>query len=201
VAVDARNIELGMCPVHAVRVAYTGELGWELHHPIEMQTYLWDQLMAAGEKHGLTLVGARAQNWLRQEKSYRAFGTELGRDATPLEAGLDRFVDLDKDFLGKAAMVATGIRAMCVTLLIDGPADADPWGREALYAGDEKIGRLTSGGYSVAFSKSIGMGYVRPDLATPGSKLKVRMQNALWDAEVVEDSPYDPTNARIRVDG
>ncbi len=62
-------------------------LGWELHHPIEMQNYLWDQLMAAGEKHGLKLVGARAQNWLRQEKSYRAFGTELGRDATPLEAG------------------------------------------------------------------------------------------------------------------
>ncbi len=91
-----------MCPVRAIRVAYTGELGWELHHPIEMQNYLWDQLMTAGEKHGLKLVGARAQNWLRQEKSYRAFGTELGRDATPLEAGLDRFVDLDKDFHGKA---------------------------------------------------------------------------------------------------
>ena len=57
------------------------ELGWELHHPIEMQAYLWDQLLSAGEKHGLKLCGARAQNWLRQEKSYRAFGTELGRDA------------------------------------------------------------------------------------------------------------------------
>ncbi|MGR3344142.1 MAG: GcvT family protein, partial [Paracoccaceae bacterium] len=61
-----RNIELGMCPVRAVRVAYTGELGWELHHPIEMQNYLWDLLIAAGEKHGMKLVGARAQNWLRQ---------------------------------------------------------------------------------------------------------------------------------------
>jgi dimethylglycine dehydrogenase len=196
-----RNIELGMCPVRAIRVAYTGELGWELHHPIEMQNYLWDQLMAAGEKHGLKLVGARAQNWLRQEKSYRAFGTELGRDATPLEAGLDRFVDLEKDFTGKHAMVETGIRSKCVTLLIDGPADADPWGREALYLGDEKVGRLTSGGYSVAFGKQIGMGYVRPDLAEVGQKLKVRMFRDLFDAEVVEDSPYDPTNAVIRKDG
>ncbi|MBY6201333.1 FAD-dependent oxidoreductase [Maritalea mobilis] len=196
-----RNIELGMCPVRAIRVAYTGELGWELHHPIEMQNYLWDQLMLAGEKHALKPVGARAQNWLRQEKSYRAFGTELGRDATPLEAGLDRFVDLDKEFNGKAAMLDKGIRSKCVTLLIDGPEDADPWGREALYDGDTKVGRLTSGGYSVAFGKSIGMGYVRPDLAEVGTKLRVRMFDQLWDAEVVEDSPYDPSNATIRKDG
>ena len=196
-----REIELKMCPVRAIRVAYTGELGWELHHPIEMQNYLWDQLVEAGDPHGMKLVGARAQNWLRQEKSYRAFGTELGRDATPLEAGLDRFIDLEKDFHGRDAMVATGVRASCVTVLIDGPDDADPWGREALYHGDEKVGRLTSGGYSVHFGKSIGMGYVRPDLAKAGQKLKVKMQNALWDCTVTEDSPYDPTNATIRKNG
>lgn len=196
-----RNVELGMVPVRAIRVAYTGELGWELHHPIEMGRHLWDKLLEAGAAHGLKPVGARAQNWLRQEKSYRAFGTELGRDATPLEAGLDRFVDLDKDFRGKAAMQALGIRAMCVTLLIDGPGDADPWGREALLLDGVKIGRLTSGGYSAAFGKSIGMGYIRPDLAAPGTRLKVRMHGELWDAEVTEDSPYDPQNARIRVDG
>ncbi|MCO6383383.1 FAD-dependent oxidoreductase [Oceanicola sp. 502str15] len=196
-----RNIELGMCPTMAIRVAYTGELGWELHHPIEMQNYLYDQLMAVGEKHGLKLVGTRAQNWLRQEKSYRAFGTELGRDATPLEGGLDRFVDLSKEFHGKAAMEAKGIRSLCVTVLVDGPEDADPWGREALYEGDTKVGRLTSGGYSMAFGKSIGMGYVRPDLAKPGTRLKVRMQGKLWDVEIVEDSPYDPKNETIRIDG
>ncbi|MEM6635664.1 MAG: FAD-dependent oxidoreductase [Pseudomonadota bacterium] len=196
-----REIELGMCPVMAVRVAYTGELGWELHHPIEMSRYLWDQLLAAGEKHGLKLVGARAQNWLRQEKSYRAFGTELGRDATPLEAGLDRFVDLSKEFYGKDKMVETGVRFKCVTLLIDGPEDADPWGREALYVGDTRVGRLTSGGWSPAFGKSIGMGYVSPEHAEPGTKLKVRMQTRLWDAQVTEDSPYDPGNSKIRQDG
>jgi dimethylglycine dehydrogenase len=198
---SARNIELGMCPVKAVRVAYTGELGWELHHPMEMQTYLWDRLMEAGAPHGLKLVGARAQNWLRQEKSYRAFGTELGRDATPLEAGLDRFVDLSKEFRGKCAMEALGVRSKCVTLLIDGPDDADPWGREALYAGSDLVGRLTSGGHSVSFGKSIGMGYVKPAHATPGTKLQVKLLDQLWNAEVMDDSPYDPTNAVIRIDG
>ncbi|NPD19441.1 GcvT family protein [Alterinioella nitratireducens] len=198
---SARRIELGMCPVNAIRVAYTGELGWELHHPIEMQNYLFDLLETAGAKHGMKLVGARAQNWLRQEKSYRAFGNELGRDATPLEADLPRFVDMDKDYHGKQAMLDTGVRAKCVTLLIDGPEDADPWGREALYDGDTKVGRLTSGGYSVAFGKSIGMGYVRPDLAVPGTRLKVKMFDRLWNAEIAQDSPYDPTNAAIRKDG
>ena len=199
---SAKQIELGMCPVNAIRVAYTGELGWELHHPIEMQNYLFDLLEKAGAKHGMKLVGARAQNWLRQEKSYRAFGTELGRDATPQEADLPRFIDLNKEFHGKDAMVAKGIRSKCVTLLIDGPEDADPWGREALYTPEgERVGRLTSGGYSVAFEKSIGMGYVPPALAEVGTKLKVKMQDKLWDAEIVQDSPYDPKNEVIRKDG
>ena len=196
-----RNIELGMVPVRAIRVAYTGELGWELHHPIEMQNHLFDLLEKAGAKHGMKLVGARAQNWLRQEKSYRAFGTELGRDATPLEADLPRFVNMDKDFHGKQAMADHGIKAKCVTLLIDGPDDADPWGREVLYHGDTRVGRLTSGGYSVAFGKSIGMGYVTPETAVVGTKLKVKMFDHLWDAEIVEDSPYDPKNTTIRLDG
>jgi dimethylglycine dehydrogenase len=199
---SARQIELGMCPVNAIRVAYTGELGWELHHPMEMQNYLFDLLEKAGAPFGMKLVGARAQNWLRQEKSYRAFGNELGRDATPLEADLLRFVDQSKEFHGKEAMVAKGLRTKCVTLLIDGPSDTDPWGREALYALDgTQIGRLTSGGYSVAFTKSIGLGYVRPDHAAVGTQVQIKMHDKLWPAQIVEDSPYDPKNTTIRVDG
>ncbi|MCY3874457.1 MAG: FAD-dependent oxidoreductase [Rhodobacteraceae bacterium] len=198
----AHWIEVGMCRLLAARVAYTGELGWELHHPIEMQNYLFDRIMEAGEEHQLKLVGARAQNWLRQEKSYRAFGTELGRDATPLEGGLSRFVDMSKAFQGRQAMEDTGIRVQCVTCLIDGPEDADPWGREALYdAKGERVGRLTSGGFSVHFGRSIGMGYVKPDAATPGNVLNARMLDRLWHVDIVTDSPYDSQNARIRADG
>ncbi len=165
-----------------------------------MQNYLFDRLMEAGEGAGLRLVGARAQNWLRQEKSYRAMGHELGRDATPLEAGLDRFVDLSKEFHGKAAMQAAGIRTRCVTLLVDGPSDADPWGREALYGDAGYVGRLTSGGYSVTRGQSVAMGYVRPDCAAPGTTLRVKMFDRLWDSVVTADSPHDPDNTRLRAD-
>jgi len=198
---SAGKLDLKMCPTMAIRVAYTGELGWELHHPMEMQNYLFDKLMEAGEPAGLKLCGARAQNWLRQEKSYRAFGSDLGRDATPLESNLHRFVDMTKEFKGKRAMEETGVRASCVTLLIDGPPDTDPWGKEALVLGGRKVGRLTSGGYSVHFVKQIGIGYVEPGLAQPGTRLQVRMLRELWDTEVVAESPYDPKNEAIRKDG
>ena len=86
-------------------------------------------------------------------------------------------------------------------MLIDGPEDADPWGKEALVLDGKKVGRLTSGGYSVHFGKQIGIGYVRPDLAKTGQKLQLRMLRETWPAEVVEESPYDPQNVAIRKDG
>ena len=73
--------------------------------------------------------------------------------------------------------------------------------RDRLYHGEKRVGRLTSGGYSVHFDKSIGMGYLTPELAVPGTKLKVKMYDQLWNCEVVEDSPYDPQNVNIRLDG
>ena len=195
-------LELGLCPTLAVRIAYSGELGWELHHPMEMQNHLFDRLLDAGSDLGLALCGARAQNWLRLEKSYRAFGSDLGRDASPLESGLDRFIDRSKAFRGKPAMLARGIQSRCVAVLIDGPPDADPWGREALLDREgEPAGRLTSGGWSVTCGRQIGLGYVAPGLAAPGTPLQLRMLGELWPARVVADSPHDPDNLRIRADG
>ena len=97
-------------------------------------------------------------------------------------------------------MIKHGIKSKCVTLLIDGPKDADPWGREALYIDKKRIGRLTSGGYSVEFNKSIGTGYITPEFSNVGQALKVKMFDELWNAVVVEDSPYDSKNINIRID-
>ena len=195
---SSKNIELDMIPILAIRVAYTGELGWELHYPVEFQNKLLDILLKAGKKFDLKLVGSRAQNWLRQEKSYRAFGNELGRDAGLVEAGLDKFVNLNKEFLGKSGLQNRSIKSKCVTLLIDGPKDCDPWGREAIYKEGKTVGRLTSGGYSVVFKKSIGMGYINNELANLGEKLEVKILNKLWPATVVEDSPYDTDNLKLK---
>ena len=194
---SSQEIELGMVPALAIRVAYTGELGWEIHHPVEFQKNLLGSLLDAGSDLKLKLVGARAQNWLRQEKGYRAFGNELGRDASLIDAGLTKFIDMEKDFLGKEALAKRESNVACVTLLVDGPDDCDPWGREAVFKSGRKIGRLTSGGYSTMYRKSIAMGYIEKNFCKIGQKVEVKIMNKLWPAIVTEDSPYDPKNLKI----
>ncbi len=202
-----QHCSVGMAPVRLMRVNYVGELGWEIHHPIEYQNHLFDLLEEAGRGEGMRLAGMRAMNWLRLEKSYKAWGTELSKEVTAFETGLDRFIRLDKnaDFVGRAALEnqkATGtLRWKLVTLLIDGPADADPWGVESLWAGDKVAGRATGGGYSVNFGKQIAMAYVRPDYAEKGQALTIKMLDKHHPALVVEESPYDPDNLRLRADG
>jgi dimethylglycine dehydrogenase len=202
-----RHATVGLAPVRLMRVNYVGELGWEIHHPIEYQNHLFDVLEEAGRGHGMRLVGMRAMNWLRLEKSYRGWGSELSKEVTALESGLDRFIRFDKntDFIGRAALekqkAGGKLGWKLVTLLIDGPADADPWGVESLWAGDKVAGRATGGGYSVHFGKQIAMAYVRPDYAGKGQALEIKMLGQRHPATVVEESPYDPENLRLRADG
>ena len=202
---SGQHATVGMAPVRLMRVNYVGELGWEIHHPIEYQNHIFDALEAAGAPFGMKLVGIRAMYWLRLEKSYRGWGTELSKEVSAWESGLDRFIRLDKnaDFIGRAALeqqkAEGSLRWKLVTLLIDGPDDADPWGVESVWSGGKAIGRLTGGGYSVVFGKQIAMGFVRPEFAEVGSKVQVKMLDTLYPADVVVDSPYDTDAARARV--
>ena len=203
---SGQQATVGMAPVRLMRVNYVGELGWEIHHPIEYHNHIFDVLEEAGRPHGMKLVGIRAMNWLRLEKSYRGWGTELSKEVTAWESGLDRFIRLDKkaDFIGRAALerqrAEGGLRWKLVTLLIDGPDDADPWGVESLWSGETAIGRATGGGYSVVFGKQIALGFVRPDYAAEGTRLSIKILGERYPAVVVADSPYDTDNARARVD-
>ena len=105
---------------------------------------------------------------------------------------------MKKEFLGKKGILSRKSETKCVTLIIDGPKDCDPWGREAIYKDGQVVGRLTSGGYSVVFRKSIGMGYLKKEVANLGEKIEIKMLNKLWPAKIVDDSPHDPKNLRIK---
>ncbi len=197
-----RHATLGMAPVRLMRVNYVGELGWEIHHPVEYQNHLFDLLMEAGKPHGMALAGMRAMNWLRLEKTYRGWGSELSKEVSAWESGIDRFVRLDKnrDFVGRAALAERRgkLAWQLVTLLIEGPEDADPWGVESIWAGDKVVGRATGGGYSVHFKTQIALAFVRPEHAQTGRALSIKMLGRHFPARVVEESPYDPDNARLR---
>jgi dimethylglycine dehydrogenase len=139
---------------------------------------------------------------MRLEKSYRAIHRELARDVTPLEAGLSRFVKLDKgEFIGRTALqkqAEAGLGRILVTLKLPA-ADTSVIAYEGVYDGGALVGRVTSGGFSYHFGHDIAMALIRPDQAAPGTKLKVNIHNEMRDAVVVADSLYDPQNARARL--
>ena len=197
-----QEIPIGYAPaVRALRVNFVGSLGWELHHPIEYQNHLFDELMKAGAAHGVGHVGLRAMDSMRLEKSYRMWGTDLNAENTALEAGLDRFVRLNKAaFTGREALIRqqqAGVPNTFCTIEIDAD-DADPFGNEPIFMNDEVVGRGTAGGYGHYVKKSLMLGYVRSDAAEVGRTCQVRVLDQLRPARIIAESPYDPENAALR---
>jgi dimethylglycine dehydrogenase len=198
----AQDIVVGMAPVNAMRVNFVGELGWELHHPIEYQNHIFDALFAAGEDLGLRPFGIRAMDSMRLEKSYRMVGTELSIEYSAYESAMDRFIKPDKgDFLGRDALLAwqeAGMKNRLVTLEVHDVDDADALGNNALLKDGELIGRATGGGYGFRVGKSLALGMVKPEFAEPGSKLEIEILGRTYAASVIADSPFDPRNERLR---
>jgi dimethylglycine dehydrogenase len=198
---SAREIRVGSTPVRALRINFVGELGWELHHPVEYQVGLYESLRSAGEGVGLVDFGLRAMDSLRLEKAYRAWGTDINTEVTPLEAGLERFVAFDKgDFVGRDALLRQrrdGVRKRLATLDVDA-LDADCWGNEAVWAGDRVVGITTSGGYGYWLGRSFAVAYLDAGLATPGVRLAVEILGDRRPAVVLAEPPFDPENRRPR---
>jgi dimethylglycine dehydrogenase len=203
-----KKISVGPVALDALRVNFVGELGFELHHPIEMQNMLFDLLWQAGQPLGLKPFGIRAMMSLAIEKSYRLIGRELSIEYSAYESGLDRFVHPNKGaFLGREALVAgraKGLANRFVTLEIegvgagDGGAPADARGSEPIYRDGAMVGRCTSGGYGWRLQKSLALAMVRPDLGEPGAQFDVPILGKLHKATVIAESPFDPANERLR---
>jgi dimethylglycine dehydrogenase len=196
-------IEAGLAvDVYALRVNFIGELGWELHFPIEYANGLFDALFAAGRAFGIGMVGMRAMESLRIEKSYRMWGSDLTRDYTPYEASLDRFVRLNKgDFIGKKALarqLALGVPHRFATLEVHRVTDADPLGNEPLFAGGRLVGRATAGCYGHVLGKSLALAYVDAAHAAVGSPMEIEILAERRKATVLPESPFDPDNHRLR---
>ena len=199
---SGQQITVGFAPSLAVRVNFVGELGWELHHPMEYQNHIFDALMKAGEDLGIKPFGIRAMDSLRLEKSYRLVGTELSIEYAPYESGLHRFIKMDKgDFTGRTALAAwqaKGFDNAFATLEVHGTDDADALGNNPILKDGDVVGRATGGGYGWRLEKSLALGMVRPDLAEPGTTLEIEILGKRYDATVLQESPYDPANEKIR---
>ena len=203
----AKRIGIAGCPVLALRVTYVGELGWELHMPVEYAVSVYQALHAAGRAHGLRNAGYRAIETLRLEKGYRAWGSDIGPDHTPVEAGLGWAVKLKSniDFRGRAAIEAQrreGVRKRLACFTVDDPA-ITLLGRETILRNGERVGWLTSAGYGHTVGCSIGYGYVRnkggvdQDFLKSGEyELEVAAQKV--PATLHLKPLYDPDMAKVK---
>nr|CAD6413265.1 dimethylglycine dehydrogenase [Rhizobium sp. Q54] len=198
----AKPVSIGVASAHALRVNFVGELGWELHHPIEMQAYIFDRLMEAGAEFGIKPFGIRAMGAMAVEKSYRSMGRELSIEYNAYESALDRFIRPEKSFTGRNAMLAykeKGLKWNFATLVVEGNTDVDARGSEAIYdEAGELVGRATSGGFGWRIGKSLALAMVKPAKAEIGTKLKIKILGSLYDATVVPESPFDPENTVLR---
>jgi 4-methylaminobutanoate oxidase (formaldehyde-forming) len=187
-------IGIAGCPVRALRVTYVGELGWELHLPVEYATTVYDALMRSGAETGLVNAG------------YRAWGSDIGPDHSPIEAGLSWAVKLrsEIDFRGREAVAAQrrdGVRKMFAGFTCD--PEVVLLGRETIYRDGRRVGWLTSGGYGYTIGRSIGYGYVRAsegvtaDFVISGT-YELEVAGTRVAAEVSLHPFYDPTNARVK---
>ena len=202
-----RELMIGGAAVRALRVTYVGELGWELHVPVETATAVYDALMAAGKAHGIANAGYRAIESLRLEKGYRAWGSDIGPDHTPIEAGMAWAVKLKQNtpFLGREALAEQATKPLKKRLAgftVDDPAIV-LLGRETIFRDGQQVGWLTSGGYGYTVGKNIGFGYVRNAAGVPTDwlssgryELEVAAQRV---AAAIHLAPlYDPKMERIK---
>jgi 4-methylaminobutanoate oxidase (formaldehyde-forming) len=191
-----RELAVGDVPVRALRVTFTGELGWELYCPTEYGAGLWRALWAAGEPHGLAAGGYRAIDTLRLEKGYRVWAGDITPDETPHEAGLGFCVRDDKAFMGRDALGRTPAKRLRC-LVLDDPRSV-ALGNEPVRVGGEIAGRVTTGGFGYTVGRSIAYAYL-PPAHDVGTAVEVDIFGR-WIAGTVAAEPlFDPRGERLRV--
>ena len=199
---DIRRMDLGMAKTIVGRVSYTGDLGYEIWMKPEYQRYVFNALMEAGQEFGIRLFGLRALNALRLDKSFGSWSREYRPLYGPLEAGLSRFVALDKpaDFIGKQAAIAekaSGGTLRLRTFVIDAK-DADVIGDEPISFNGEVRGWVTSGGYAHASDVSVALGYVPKEIADEIDGWSIELLGEMLPARRQPVALFDANGSRMR---
>jgi dimethylglycine dehydrogenase len=195
----AREISVAGHAVRALRVSYVGELGWELHAPLDSLPALYDALWDAGQGYGIANYGLYAVNGMRMEKGYKAWGAELTNELNMVEADMPRFFDRTKgDFAGRSATLDQPERPLRIVYAQVDARDTDARGGEPVFHGTDCIGVVTSGAYGHRVRKSLAFACVPPRFAAPGTGFEILIQGERRAATVLEHPAFDPGNLRMR---
>ena len=197
----SRRITVAGIELVAIRVSFTGDLGWELHCPAEHQVALYQALLDAGREVGAGPVGSRALMSLRLEKGYGSWGREYSPEYWPQESGLARLIKLDKNFLNKDRYleVADNPPRELLSILSIEAETADASGGEPIFLPDgTPAGQVTSGAYGYHVGQSLALGYLKAGLAGPGDTVEVAILGQPHRATVLSEPPFDPDGTHLR---
>jgi len=199
---DYREMEVATVRAKVNRVTYTGDLGYEIWVAPEYQLRLYQAIMAAGADLGIRNFGMRALLCLRLEKNFGTWYREFRPIYGPFEAGLDRFIKLDKpDFIGKAAALkekADGPKRTRVCMVVDA-TDTDVMGDEPIWVDGKVVGWVTSGGYGHFVDLSLAQGYIPTALVKPDLQLEIEILGERRPARLQMEPPFDPDAKRMRM--
>jgi dimethylglycine dehydrogenase len=198
----ARDIRIGGAEIWALRISYAGELGWELHAQVAELPGIYDSLTSAGAAHGMAHFGLYALDSLRIDKCYRGWKVDLEAGFSPLEASLERFVDLEKPrFVGRDALLAQSLQgpaSQLVPLILDAAGTADAPYCSPVFCGAERIGMVTSGVFSHTLGRSVALAYLRTAYTATGTQVAIDVLGERRTASVAREPLFDPDNRRPR---
>lgn len=199
---SVREIDVGQCQAIVQRVSYTGDRGYEIYVPVHHQVALYTILSEAGKDLGLRPFGMRAMMSLRLDKSFGSWMREFKPDYTPMETGLDRFIDYKKtrDFIGKQIALAEkkkGVERKLCTFVVEAK-DADVDAYEPIWHQGEVVGFVTSGGYSHYAHKSIAYGFLPINLVSEGRAVEIEILGEMIPAKLYSEPLFDPKNDYLR---
>jgi len=201
-----QEIDIAGIPTRTLRMSFIGELGWELHHPIEHQQKLYDALHEAGAEFGIQNFGLRAMDSMRFEKGYPVWGPDMNTEFTALESGLSWFVKMDKDFEGKDSLLKqkeAGFENKMIMLEIDSDGVDAQNGFEPLYLDGNIVGMCSSGGYGHRVQKSLAFAFIKTAKIDPkadNTGLTVQILGKHYPAKITPMCNYDPKNETIKSD-
>ena len=198
---SCRWIDIGTARALALRVSYAGELGWELHIPVDQALQVWDALWSAGQPMGMIAAGNGALDSLRIEKGYRLWGADVYTEYDPYQAGLGWTVKLAKgDFIGREASLRKKEMGLAKKLacLTTSARDAMALGYEPVFSGDRCVGHVTTANYGYSIGKFIAYAYLPMAHASVGTKLSIEYFGERFEVAVADEPPFDPAMMRLK---
>jgi len=198
---SCQSIKIQSAQVRVIRVSYAGELGFELHMPGYQLISIYQSLLRVGAELGLREFGGYAFNSLRMEKAYRAWGSEFTEEISGVEAGMERFIDPSREFIGVESIrqrLAEPGSIRLAYLAFDDTIASECFGNEAIYHQSELVGLSTGGAFGHRVGYSLAFAYIRPELVEQDVPLQVMTSAGMRNAHVELNPVYDPANARLR---